>query len=202
MIDFKKSDKHLYLPATTPTLVDVPAMQFLAVDGTGDPNTSPAYAAAVQTLYALAYTIKMGNKQTLEWVVPPLEGLWDHPDMDISADKSLFAWTVMIRQPDFVTGSVLDAAIASAARKKSTPDLVATRLMPLVEGLCVQAMHIGPYDDEPATVAAMREFAAAHGYLEDSDPNRRHHEIYLADPRRTEPGKLRTVIRHPVKQVL
>ena len=198
MIDFKKTDKHLYQPGTTPELVDVPTMLFLAVDGTGDPNTSPAYTDAIEALYAISYGIKMAHKQTLEYVVPPLEGLWDHPDTDIT-DKTRFVFTAMIRQPEFVTQDILDAAKTSVARKKPGLSLAGLRLMPLTESLCVQAMHTGPYDTEPETIAAMRTFARDTGYVEDLGKARRHHEIYLSDPRRTAPQKLKTVIRHPVK---
>jgi len=198
MIDFKKTDKHLYRPGSTPELVDVPKMLFLAVDGTGDPNTSPAYTAAIEALYTISYAIKIGHKQTLEYVVPPLEGLWSHPDADIT-DKTRFTWTAMIRQPEFVTQGILDDAKASVARKKPRLSLAGLYLMPLTEGMCVQAMHIGPYDTEPETIAAMRAFAHAAGYVEDLTQTRCHHEIYLSDPSRTAPEKLKTVIRHPVK---
>lgn len=198
MIDFKKTDKYLYQPGVAPALVDVPTIWFLCVDGAGDPNTSASYAAAIETLYAISYAIKMSHKQTLEYVVPPLEGLWNHPNGNAPTDKSLFRWTALIRQPDFVTADIVEAAKSYVNRKKPALDLTPAHLAELAEGLCVQALHIGPYDTEPVTIDAMRQFAAEQGCAEEIGDVRRHHEIYLSDPRRTAPDKLRTVIRHPV----
>jgi len=195
MFDFKKEEKSLYPTTSAPSIVDVPTMAFLMTDGVGDPNTSPAYEAAIEALYGLSYAIKMGHKQTLEFVVPPLEGYWRGDP----ASKDEFAWTLAIRQPDFVTSEVLDAAKAALAKRKPKLDVTSVRLEQMTEGWCVQALHIGPYDDEPATIAVMSQYAADHGYQEDEDGARRHHEIYLSDPRRTAPDKLKTIIRHPVK---
>lgn len=210
-IDFKKTEKALYSPGTKPEIVDVPPMTFIMVDGKGDPNTSEAYASAINVLYGLSYTIKMSKKSGTEpsgyfdYVVPPLEGLWSHADANfkgagaVIADKNQLIWTSMIRQPDFVTQDAFEAAKEALAKKKPELDLSLARLETYHEGLCVQMMHIGPYDDEPATVAAMDAFAAENGYAIDiSDTGRRHHEIYLSDPRRTAPEKLKTVLRHPV----
>ena len=208
-IDFKKQDKRLYMPSTTPGLVEVPAMRFLMVDGEGDPNTAQAYSDALAALYALSYTIKMSKmggrrpENYFDYVVPPLEGLWWTRDRLYDGlenrDKSKFLWTSMIRQPDFVTAEVLEEAKAVAAKKKPEVDTGLVRLEDFTEGLCVQIMHLGPYDDEPAAIRRMEDFALAQGYQIDLSPSRRHHEIYLGDPRKTAPEKLRTVIRHPVR---
>lgn len=206
MIDFKKTEKDLYLPKTTPSIIDVPQMTFIAVNGKGDPNTSNEYAHAVELLYGLSYSIKMSSKKILEYVVPPLEGFWSVDDdfrgggAPIS-DKSRFIWTMVIRQPDFVTEDIFESAKKALAKKKPGLDISLAKLVTFTEGLCVQVMHIGPYDDEPATIAALDGFAADNGYIVDIDDNmRRHHEIYISDPRKVEPGKLKTVIRHPVRK--
>jgi len=201
-VDFKRTEKEFYQPKTTPSVINVPEMNFIAVDGTGDPNTSADYAAAIELLYGLSWTIKMSHKPILEYVVPPLEGFWSIYGFSGGSapitDKSRFTWTALIRQPDFVTAEIFAAAQTSLARKKPHLDTTPARLMRFTEGLCVQAMHIGPYDDEPATIAAMEQYAAASGYAIDLNEVRRHHEIYLSDPRKTAPEKLKTVIRHPV----
>ena len=159
-IDYKKTQKELYLPKTAPSVIDVPRMTFITVDGEGDPNTSAEYTAAVELLYGLSYTIKMDSKSILEYVVPPLEGLWSVDDdfkgggASIS-DKDKFIWTMMIRQPDFVTADIFEAAKVALAKKKTNLDTSKAKLETITEGLCVQVMHIGSYDDEPATVAAL-----------------------------------------------
>ena len=202
-IDFKKEQKDLYQPKTTPSFIDVPEMVFIAVDGNGDPNTSAEYAAAIEVLYGFSYAIKMSNKAVMEYVVPPLEGLWsvdgEYKGCDIT-DKDKFYWTAMIRQPDFVTAEVFEAARTSLAKKKPALDTSNARLIKYTEGLCVQAMHIGSYDNEPATIAAMEQYVNDNGYITDFSDTRRHHEIYLADPRKVAPEKLKTVIRHPIKE--
>jgi len=200
MMDFKKDRKDLYQPTTAPSVVDVPAMVFLAVDGAGDPNTSPAYAAAIETLYGLSYGIKMAHKHVLEYVVPPLEGFWTGEGASQSGvlDKDKLRWTAVIRQPDFVTAEVLDDAKATLAKRKPALDVASARLETLAEGLCVQILHVGSYDLEPASVAAMERFATAQGYAIDLAGQRRHHELYLSDPRKTAPEKLKTILRHPV----
>jgi hypothetical protein len=179
-------------------------MTFIAIDGKGNPNTSAEYAAAIKILYGLSYTIKMGNKPTLEYVVPPLEGFWSvdgNPKGGVASitDKSRFEWTALIRQPDFVAAGTFEKAKAALAKKQPDIDASNARLTKLIEGLCVQAMHIGPYDDEPATIAAMERYALESGYTMDIGHARRHHEIYLSDPRKVEPEKLKTIIRLPVK---
>lgn len=206
--DFKKEYKEFYLPPRTPALIDVPAMNFIAVRGKGDPNEPDGdYKKAIGTLYAVAFTIKMspraGHKIDgwFDYVVPPLEGLW-WQEGAVGVDygrKSDFNWISLIRLPDFVTKADFDRAVAAASDKKKA-DFSAAEFFAYAEGLCVQCLHLGPYDDEPATVARMHEFAAAHNCEPDVTPSRLHHEIYLSDARRCAPEKLRTVVRHPVRQ--
>lgn len=203
-IDFKKMEKDLYQPKTTPSIIEVGEMIFIAVDGRGDPNTSAEYTAAIEALYGLSYAIKMGNKSIMEYVVPPLEGFWNVAD-DFKGggasitDKSKFVWTMLIRQPDFVTDEIFETAIASVTRKKPNLDISKARLIKLNEGLCVQVMHIGSYDNEPAAIVAMEQYAAENEYVIDINDTRRHHEIYLSDPRKAAPEKMKTVIRHPIR---
>lgn len=207
--DFKKEYKDLYQPKGSPLVVEVPPMDFLAVRGQGDPNVEGgAYKQAVGMLYAMAYTLKMSYKTDyridgfFEYVVPPLEGFWWQPGrmgVDFS-DKASFQWLSVIRVPGFVGEADVAWARRMAAERKGL-DCSAVELLRIDEGLCVQCMHRGPYDDEPATVRAMREFAAENGLAEDFSDKRHHHEIYLSDPRRTAPEKLKTVIRHPVRKL-
>ena len=206
--DFKKEYKDLYIPKTEPSIVTVPEMKFIAVRGSGDPNTSPEYKQAMEILYGLSFTIKMSKMNGsqpdgyFEYVVPPLEGFWSVNDgifdgLNIT-DKSKFNWISVIRQPDFVTESVFEQARAEAEKKKKT-DISKAEFITVSEGLCVQSMHIGSYDSEPSTILKMREFAEKNGYSEDLSDTRLHHEIYLSDPRRCDPERLKTVIRHPIK---
>ena len=207
--DVKKALRELYQPPTRPTIVDVPAMTFLMVDGAGNPNDEEGeYARAVQALYSLTYTIKMSPRagQALagyfEFAVPPLEGLWDFPVElwdGVHVPKDALVWTSMIRMPEFVTADILDWARGEVARKKGDVDTAGARLASWTEGWCVQIMHVGPYDTEPASVARMHEWAQSQGYAVDLSPQRRHHEIYLGDPRRSAPEKLKTVVRHPIR---
>jgi hypothetical protein len=182
-------------------------MTFIVIDGAGDPNTSKEYTAAIEALYGLSYAIKMGNKSVLEYVVPPLEGFWTVDDKSFKgggasiSDKSKFEWTALIRQPDFVTAEVFENAKATLAKKKPNLDTSKARLIKIIEGLCVQVMHIGSYDDEPATIALIDGYAVEQGYIVDMTETRRHHEIYLSDPRKVSPDKLKTVIRHPIKKI-
>jgi hypothetical protein len=202
-IDYKKIEKELYQPKTTPSIIDVPEMTYIAVDGKGNPNTSEAYKTAIEILYGLTYSIKMSKMSGsipagyFEYVVPPLEGLWWSVD---SSDKDNFCWTAMIRQPEFVTPEIFDAAKVTLAKKKAGLDLSKARLEKITEGLCVQAMHIGSYDNEPATIATMEQYAVEKGYIIDINDTRRHHEIYLSDPRKVAIDKLKTVIRYPIKK--
>jgi hypothetical protein len=203
-IDFKKEQKELYQPKTTPSIIDVPEMIFIAVDGKGDPNTSAEYAAAIETLYGLSYSIKMNIKSILEYVVLPLEGFWNVDDDTFRGggaaitDKGKFSWTMLIRQPEFMTVEVFEAAKVVLAKKKPNLDTSKARLEKITEGLCVQVMHIGSYDDEPATITMMDKYAIDSGYVIDIDTTRQHHEIYLSDPRKVAPEKLKTIVRHPI----
>lgn len=207
--DYKKEYKEFYLPPKTPGIVTVPAMNFLAVRGQGDPNEEGgAYKQALELLYAVAFTIKMSKlgqhrlEGYFDYVVPPLEGLWWQEGVhgvDYSR-KADFRWISLIRLPEFVTKEVFDWAIREAAEKKQR-DFTAVEFFPWEEGLCVQCMHIGPYYNEPATVAAMEAFAVEQGYASDFSQGRFHHELYLSDARRTQPEKLKTVIRQPLKCV-
>lgn len=206
-VDYKKTQKELYQPGSAPSIVDVPEMAFVATDGRGDPNTSEAYTNAVQMLYGISFTIKMNKKWAgyFNYVVLPLEGFWS---LDAAAfrggapiaDKDKLIWTSLIRLPNFVTADIFQAAKEALAKKKPALDLSLLRLEKITEGLCVQAMHTGPYDDEPATITKMERYAAEQGYASDFTQTRRHHEIYLGDPRRTAPEKLKTVIRHPIRK--
>lgn len=203
--DFKQAYKDLYQPKTTPSIIDVPKMTFIAIEGRGDPNTSKEYASAVETLYGLSYAIKMSNKETLEYVVPPLEGLWNVDDDFWGsgasiADKSKFTWTMLIRQPEFVTDNIYDSAQAKLAKKKPAIDTSKAKLIILTEGLCVQVLHIGSYDEEPATIVSLERFATENGYVIDINENRLHHEIYLSDPRKVVSQKLKTILRHPIRR--
>ena len=207
--DYKKEYKEFYLPPRTPGIVTVPAMNFLAVRGRGDPNEEGgAYRQALGMLYAVAFTIKMSRlgkhkpEGYFDYVVPPLEGLWWQEGVQgvDYARKADFQWISLIRLPEFVTREVFDRAVREAAEKKRQ-DFSEVEFFPWEEGLCVQCMHIGPYYNEPATVAAMKAFAAEQGYASDFSQGRFHHELYLSDARRTQPEKLKTVIRQPLKCV-
>lgn len=204
-IDYKKTEKDLYQPRTTPSIINVPEMTFITVDGKGDPNTSAEYTAAVELLYGLSYTIKMGNKSILEYVVPPLEGFWSVGDDfkgggAVINDKSKFVWTMVIRQPAFVTADIFESAKVAFTKKKPSIDTSKAKLSTFTEGLCVQVMHIGSYDDESATIIALDNFAIENGYVIDIGDTRRHHEIYISDPRKVAPEKLKTVLRHPISR--
>jgi len=206
--DFKKEYKEFYLPKSKPGIVNVPRMNYLAVRGQGDPNTEGgAYKRSIELLYGVAYTIKMSKKGSrqiegyFDYVVPPLEGFWWQPGVQgvDYANKQDFHWISVIRLPDFVGRDDFDWAVEEASRKKSD-DFSAVEFFTYDEGLCVQCMHLGPYDDEPATVALMHEYAESQGYALDITDERMHHEIYLSDARRVAPEKLKTVVRHPVRK--
>lgn len=208
--DYKKEYKDLYQPKTKPSIIEIPEMIFIAIDGKGDPNTSDEYKEALEILYGLSFTIKMSKMSGtqpegyFEYVVPPLEGLWYVDDAKFDGtnitDKSRFCWISMIRQPEFVTEKVFENAKNALAKKKRELDLSKARLMKMTEGLCVQIMHKGAYDNEPESIAKIREFAEKSGYTEDISDTRFHHEIYLSDPRRCATENLKTVIRHPIRR--
>lgn len=206
--DFKKEYKEFYLPKNRPEIVTVPKMNYIAVRGKGDPNEEDgAYQQAISVLYAVAYTLKMSYKTDhtiegfFEYVVPPLEGFWwqDQPEKIDYADKAAFCWISVIRLPDFVTPEDFAWAVETASRKKKL-DCSAAEFLTVEEGLCVQIMHIGPFDAEPATVALMDAYLAENGYLPDLSSTRLHHEIYLSDARKVAPEKWKTVIRHPIRK--
>ena len=207
--DFKKEYKEFYLPKDKPEIVTVPKANYIAVRGSGDPNEEGgAYQQAVGVLYAVAYTLKMSYKTDhrikgfYEYVVPPLEGFWWQDGIDGAdySDKSTFNWISVIRLPDFVTKDDLDWAVKTAGAKKNM-DCSKAEFLTVDEGICVQIMHIGSYDDEPATVAQMDEYVEQNGYANDLNSERLHHEIYLSDPRKSTPNKMKTVIRHPVRRI-
>ncbi len=206
--DYKKEYKEFYMPKAKPEIVDVPVMNYLAVRGSGDPNPEGSdYQQAIGLLYGVAYTIKMSKKSGyqmegfFDYVVPPLEGFWQQEGikgMDYSR-KDAFQWIALIRLPDFVREEDFRWAVQEAERKKKQ-DFSRVEFLTVEEGLCVQCMHNGPYDDEPATVALMDAYIAKQGYVNDINEKRMHHEIYLSDARRTAPEKLKTVIRHPIRK--
>lgn len=206
--DFRKEYKQFYMPRNKPEIVDVPKANFIAIRGKGDPNEAGgAYQQAISVLYAVAYTLKMSYKTDrkilgfYEYVVPPLEGFWWQEGINgvDYTDKSAFHWISVIRLPDFVTEDDFRWAVETAARKKKL-DCSSAEFMTIEEGLCVQIMHHGPFDDEPETVALMDAFLEQNGYVNDFSENRLHHEIYLSDARKATPEKWKTVIRHPIKK--
>lgn len=206
--DYKKEYKEFYLPPARPALVTVPAMNFIAIRGHGDPNREDGeYKAAMGLLYAIAFTVKMSKLGShhmegyFDYVVPPLEGFWWDKDggaVDY-ARKENFRWISLIRLPDFVTKAEFDWATAEASARKKQ-DFSKVEFFPYEEGLCVQCMHLGSYADEPATLRAMEDFAAGEGYVPDLGPKRYHHEIYLSDARKVPPARRKTVLRVPVKK--
>ncbi len=211
-IDFAKIYKELYAPKTNPSIIEVPRMQFIMIDGQGNPNdTDGEYKGAVELLYALSYTIKMNcidysDPDTFDYVVLPLEGLWwleDSSDRDFSR-KELYRWTSMIRQPDFITPEHFERSKQLVAKKKPRLDVTKARLDTYTEGLCLQCMHIGLYDTEPETIAKMDAFLSDIGRVNAMDSSssegkvRRHHEIYLSNPMKTKPENRKTILRHPI----
>ncbi len=204
-LDLRRTLKHLYQPsAKQVTTVDVPPLNFLMIDGQGNPNTALSYQQAVEALYSVSYTLKFAIKKrnSIDYPVMPLEGLWwmdemgsAYGELDFTADKSLWRWTMMMLQPEPVTAEQVTVAQAEAGRKKDLPALSQMRFESFTEGLAAQVMHIGPYSAEKPTIDRLHQFIADQG----GHPCGRHHEIYLGDPRRTQPAKLRTVIRQPFR---
>ena len=207
--DFKKEYKEFYLPKNVPEIVTVPRSSFIAVRGQGDPNEEGgAYKAAIGVLYAVAYTLKMSYKTDYriqgfyDYVVPPLEGFWRQEGIDgvDYSNKAAFCWISVLRLPDFVTEQDLRWAVETAEKKKKL-DCSSAEFLTVEEGLCVQIMHQGPYDGEPATVEVMDRYLRENGFVNDLNERRLHHEIYLSDARKTPPEKWRTVIRHPIRRL-
>ncbi len=207
--DYKKEYKEYYMPKNIPQIVDVPKVNYIAVRGKGNPNeVDGAYQKAISVLYAIAYTLKMSYKTDykidgfIEYVVPPLEGFWWQDDVEgvDYTDKSAFNWISVIRLPDFISEKDFVWAVETATKKKKL-DCSAAEFLTLEEGLCVQIMHLGSFDDEPATVALMDSYLAENGYVNDFTDTRLHHEIYMSDARKVAPEKWKTVIRHPIKKV-
>lgn len=207
--DFKKEYKEFYLPKNKPEIVTVPRANYIAVRGTGDPNQAGgAYQQAIGVLYSVAYTLKMSYKTErqikgfFQYVVPPLEGFWRQEGVSgiDYGHKEAFEWTSVIRLPDFITEDDFAWAVETASKKKKL-DCSSAELLSIDEGLCVQIMHHGPFDDEPATVALMDAYLADHGYANDFSESRMHHEIYLSDARKVPPERWKTVIRHPIQKL-
>lgn len=208
--DYKKEYKEFYMPKSKPEIVTVPSMNYIAVRGTRNPNVEGgAYKASIGLLYGIAFTIKMSKKGSrqiegyFDYVVPPLEGFWWQDGIygfDYTR-KDLFHWISIIRLPDFVEQEDFKWAVAEAEKKKKQ-DFSAVEFMTIEEGLCVQMMHIGPFDDEPASVALMDSYIAEQGYENDFSSSRLHHEIYLSDARKVAPEKWKTVIRHPIRKII
>lgn len=206
--DFKKEYKEFYMPPKKPMIINVPKMNYIAVRGKGDPNDEEGeYKKSIGLLYGIAFTIKMSKMGDhridgyFDYVVPPLEGFWSQEGIENGIDysrKSDLSFISVIRLPDFVTKAEFDWAVSEAERKKKS-DFSAVEFLTVDEGLCVQCMHIGSYDDEPKTVKIMHELMSAEGYRLDISSARLHHEIYLSDPRKCQPERLKTVIRHPIK---
>jgi len=206
--DFKKEYKEFYMPKNKPEIVNVPEANYIAVRGKGDPNEEDGdYQKAINVLYAVAYTLKMSYKTDhhiegfFEYVVPPLEGFWwqDNVDGVDYLDKSTFNWISVIRLPDFITEKDFKWAVETAEKKKKL-DCSKAEFMTIDEGLCVQIMHSGSFEDEPATVSLMDSYLTENGYINDLSAARLHHEIYLSDARKVAPEKWKTVIRHPIRK--
>ena len=207
--DYKKEYKEFYLPKAKPEIVEIPAMNYLAIRGMGNPNEEGgAYKASIELLYALAYTIKMSKKGEhqiegyFDYVVPPLEGFWwqeGFGGFDYTR-KDEFHWISVILLPDFVQKADFDWAVAEATQKKKR-DFSSVEFLTIAEGLCVQMMHVGSFDEESSSVALMDQYLKEHGYENDFSPSRLHHEIYLSDARRVAPEKWKTVLRHPIKKI-
>ena len=206
--DYKKEYKDLYQPKTTPAIVEVEDMQFVAIEGRGNPNDENGeYQRAIEVLYGIQYTIKMSKKGNnipkgyFDYVVPPLEGFWWlENEVDFTFEnKSKYCWISLIRLPEFVDASVFEWACEEVSKKKKI-DTTKAKLLKINEGLCVQCLHLGSYDNEPKTLKLITDFIEKNGLQSDINEVRRHHEIYLSDPRKTEVSKLKTILRIPVKR--
>jgi hypothetical protein len=204
-LDLRKVFKHLYTPPSKHVVeVDVPPLNFIMLDGSGDPNTALEYQQAIEVLYGLSYTLKFASKKAgIDYPVMALEGLWwmedmgeKYGDFDFARDKSLWRWTMMMMQPDHISQDEMHTAINDLRRKRNPPALDKVRLERFHEGLSAQIMHIGPYSAEKPTIDRIHSYIEEHGY----EPTGKHHEIYLGDPRRAQPEKLRTVIRQPMRK--
>lgn len=207
--DFKKEYREFYMPKNRPEIVNIPKANYIAVRGTGDPNEEGgAYRQSIAVLYSVAYTLKMSYMTDyriegfFDYVVPPLEGFWwqDNAEGFDYNDKSAFNWISVIRLPDFITPKDFEWAVETATRKKKL-DCSSAEFITMEEGLCVQIMHVGPFDNEPATIALMDGYLAENGYVNDFSETRLHHEIYMSDVRKVAPEKWKTVIRHPVRKL-
>jgi hypothetical protein len=206
VLDYKKEYKELYLPKNVPAIIKVPEITFAAVDGKGDPNDKDGeYGKAIELLYSIQYTIKMSKKKQnapegyFDYVVPPLEGFWTVKDIKDIGNKSKFIWTALIRLPEFVTQRTLEWARNEAGNKKGI-NTEKAKYLKIKEGLCVQCMHIGPFDKEPETIMTMEKYLEKNNFVNDIGGERHHHEIYISDIRKTAKEKLKTVLRIPIKQ--
>ena len=206
--DFKNVNKELYALKNEPVIIDIPELTYLAVEGKGNPNEQNGdYQKALEVLYGIHYTIKMSKKGEnmlkgyFDYVVPPLEGLWWLNTKEIFPikDKSKFNWISLLRLPDFVTKDIFEWAIVEANRKKKI-DTQKAQYLKIKEGLCVQILHTGKFDDEPKTIKSLEEFIIKNNFINDINSERRHHEIYLSDPRKVEQNKMKTIIRLPVRK--
>lgn len=209
ILDFKKENKELYSQKKEPFFVKVPTMKFIIVEGRGNPNTCAEYKNAMEVLYGLSYAIKMSKNKPIQpegyydYVIPPLEGLWDVEDEDFDfhtiTNKDKFHWFAMLRQPDFVTDLVFEQAKMEVLKKKPLLNFSTTTLEDRTEGNCAQIFHLGSYDDEPKTISILHKFILDSGYQVDITNIRKHHEIYLNNPNKTPVDKLKTIIRYPIK---
>jgi hypothetical protein len=207
ILDYKKEYKELYLPKTFPVIINVPEITFLAVDGKGDPNDKDGeYGKAIELLYSIQYTIKMSKKKQntpegyFDYVVPPLEGFWTVENKDDIKNKSKFIWTAVIRLPEFVNNKVFEWACNEVTNNKNI-NTEKAKYIKIKEGLCVQCMHIGSFDEEPRTIAIIEEYIEENNLVNDINGERHHHEIYLSDPRKVKKEKLKTVLRIPVRKI-
>ena len=199
-LDLKRELPELYAARRKPGIVEVPELKFLMIDGHGDPNTSADYGQAIEALYSVAYTLKftLKRKGAIDFGVMPLEGLWwaNNAEDFLAGHKSAWSWTAMLLLPDVITDELVADAIEAASLKRSIPAAAVLRLEAFTEGLCAQVLHVGPYAEEGPTIAGLHGFIAEHGYTRRG----KHHEIYLGDPRRSAPDRLRTIIRQPIER--